>query len=515
MLKPLKKRSEKNAHSVKNNEKNCSDTLIRHLKKELRKQSDTPDIIAAAIASFFLSDKTLPGVKLPTQAFLTFKLSIIAAKLEYVWKLLSHDYQIIESRRGTGTWFTAIKDSEHRRQIEARISATSDNPGANFYDPTLSGPAAEDKHWQKFKNYWSTSYERYSYTDDSLERFELDGYLRGRFSALLNYTFNEDELTFCGRYRTVLDTLIGRNGHLKGDLVVLRPDILLEADDYETGNHMLQFFGFQGRELTLSQLDGFCTTHNQVIVYYVPAFKFGFEVEEAQTSWQRLIDLQLKYGFNVIVHDRYHLSSINTVIFNSLSPARNTFLYYIAPACLLHFELAEINVLICPAKQLATIKKNNPFLHDYVSIRAAYGLTYLLRNGMLESLERSVKRILSSRVEHAKEILLESGLFVEKHLHQPEGWFFYLELKNQKFPSDIIKRLKDLNQMVVEPIVCWSAPQFKKGIVISISSADSDSSMAQHLRSLISDIKTIINPKVNHLTKTNHYETKKAKVFSS
>jgi hypothetical protein len=510
MEKPLKERSDNCVISIIRSEGNCSRSLINQLKKENCNQTKSAEYIAAVIVLFYLSRPKLKGVKLPTQKYVARKLEISPSIIEQMWNLLRGTYRIIECRRSTGTRFIAFKDNAHKRLIHDMANAACGNPGVNFYDATLSGFASNISNWRRLRTSAWTEYQYHPCNDESADNLELEVHLQHRFSAIMESQIKIEEITFAGRYRSVIEMLIGKNGHLKGELVVVRPNILLEDQDPEASIRMLDFFGFKGHELLMSQLADFCSAHSQVIVYYVPKDTFGFSIEDAQRSWQRLIDLQHHYGFNVILHDRYHLSGINNIIFNSLTSTGNTFLYYIAPACLLDIKLAEINVLICPAKQLAVIKKKNPRLHDNASIAMIYALCHLLRSGQLDAIERLVKKNLFARVEVAKKIILQSGLFKEEHVQRPSGWFFYLEPKEGKLPTDIIPLLKKVNQLVVEPIVFWSAPQFEKGIVISISSFVSDSSMAQHLKTLMSDISSNINPTINQITKPTNYEAKSA-----
>jgi hypothetical protein len=424
-------------------------------------------------------------------------LAINANMTQQIWFQLTHELNIIETDGSRGSYFISHISAEHLNRVWSFVRASDlvkDCIYANC--PHLAAMLESIGGWKKSVTYAQSEYKARTSGEENEEVQGLDKEVL-RFARLrLNYSFAANEVYYAGNATEFMKKLFGTGGHLKGEIVVLRPTIE-DLNWPEPGNYNhFEWEDFKAYELTIEQLPEFCESHTQVIVYYVPAPKFGYIFEEPAESYTRLIKLHQTCRFNLIVHDQLLLIKFNPLIFNALEDA-NDFLYYIAPLSNLDPDHLNVNMVIGPAREMGRLIKKKGRLGRGVTFGTGYALLCHIQRAHITKYTPIAYSILESRTKAAQEVLISSGLFVEKHLYNPEAGFFYLELKSAEWPNKINELLEKMGIRIILKIVLWKGPQFKKGIMLSINKLGDVKSTRKALQQLIDHSRHLIKQPLN------------------
>jgi hypothetical protein len=425
---------------------------VMDLKRNLNRTQRTIVNITASIATFFLENRHSMLYEFITQEEMGIALNITSTATQEVWFQLTHELQLIVTDRTNGSYFISSIEPDHLCIIRLYVRG-SDLGDHSYYAncPHYAAMLEGKSHWIRTIRYASSVYKVRTSGEENEDVEGLGREVLKFGMARLGCSFTADEVHFTGNAVDYLRKLFGKSGHLKGEIVVLRPNI--DGLNWPVAGtfHYFEWEGFKAYELTIEQLPEFCASHTQVIVYYLPAPAFGFTFEDPAVTYTSLIELHKTCSFNLVVHDQFLLIKYNKLLFNALHGANN-FLYYISPLSNLDPDQLNTNMVIGPAREMKSLIKKKGELETSVSYSVGYTLLLLLQRDHIAKYTPIAYSILETKVKVAQEVLIASGLFVEKHILNPEGGFFYLELKTGLWPDKVNERFEKMSFRIIKKI---------------------------------------------------------------
>lgn len=475
---------------MKDNEK----YLIKILNKELIYETRIPKNIAAIIARLVLEKKIPLGTKLPTQAKLAGALNVNFKIIEDAWKLLKVIYRIIGTERAGGTRIVSDLNLQNRKKVQELIESPAPvKYMARFDEETIFGLTLEKRGFRPLLKAALLIYEKVPAS--KLKQKIIDGLIpafQKLITSRLNYSFYDNEIYYTDDYEQALIYICEVVLASKSEFVMIKPTTAIVENALQKAKFKVTFIGLDALDLDLNDLDTFCK-HNQTgIVYIAASAPYPVTFEISVLMWQKLTALQKIYGFVILLDDRYPGLMISSDLFKDILPGGNGSIIYLAPVTLLHPKLSIINILAGPKSIMSKLRKKYLYKTTLIPVAVGHALLNIMQMGELTKYEFKAYSLVKKLVLLAKEELIKSGLFVEAYLNDQQAWFFYLEPTSGTFPDHVYSELAKSHQFIMDPDIYRSAPCFRKGVLISVSSFSNAPQLTRDLKGLINSLQKMI-----------------------
>ena len=459
----------------------------------------SPEIIATAIANMVFRNPGLHGAKIPSQAKLTTDLRVPTDVVKDACKILS-ELGLIIARPGHGTYIVPSLSKEEKDRIVKLLKAMKTTATKVSLDQTVVqrvNPAFDRKIQKAF------------YTDspvDEVDRnLEIIPSLAKAFSQIIRVNWqqpvNELRVQYSDNYREIISYCAITFAPGISTVVSLVPVTRTIQKAVRAARKRLEVAYQPSLELTMHLLEQFCEIRSVGLVYIGTAIPYQVFHTDQFSSWARFRHLQVKYKFKILVDDRYPGKANIPIKFPYLSSSICSSIIYIT-AISNHSRLNSANIIAGDAQTMRALSR----AYKYKGLRLppvlSYGLQWLVTNYLIGKQElhySTPPEIISA----AKTLLLASGLYVEKHINNNAGPFFFLQLTDGDFPKYLYRKFKTQGIIIMHPDEFNLSPQFENGFFISIINYTNISTVMKDLRKVVAftiKLKKEVELKLNRAT---------------
>jgi len=466
--------------------------ITKYFKEILQEEKPEPERIPHLIASYFagviLKDKTLLGARLITQDDLAFELGVTRPMARNARKILLNEYGLIVAKPRRGTFVVLQISAEKRERAKKLIQNGTEQVPLIRMDKTLVYGLSNT-----FDRQIKDASRTYLKLEEKLKNLmvvpRLISLLTMVFSSILNYNFCEAELYYTNDYSELLTLSCSTFAGSASTIVIIMPISTTVFKAIQAAKRKIRFIDHRIVSQILDELEKVCEREPVDIVYLGTSIPIQYLQEDNQDCWKRLYGMQIKWNFKIIVDDRHPTIAKVPNFFDGVEPGTNRGVIYFT--ILSNNELINpLNVIAGPSNDVKMLKKTYARHGMRLNASLSYAIVTLLTK--YENIKRNLHYVTrQSYLDEAKTLLLASGLFIDSHIINNLGHFFYLKLRSGEYPKNVDRTFRAKKIAILDLEIHSSPHSAKDGIFISLANYTKSSDISHDLGKLLDFIKSI------------------------
>lgn len=463
--------------------------LTEYLIKVLNNERRTSIGIAAACATFFLKEAQAPGTALPTQLQLAARLDVKIIIARAACIRLRDYYKIIITSPRRGTQFISYISKEHKDVITKQVNQSFED----LHKLRLGNKYIEDfdpVYNRKKKD--ALMYYRSLSSDERNLRIipKFREVIAENLSLKFGYQLGSDEVFYTNDYSEAIKICCETFCPSKSHVVIMSPVSARVHNAVVLAKRKRKCIRINPLKEMFNEFEELCGKIKVGIVYFGTTAQYPRLYEKDDESWYRLHLLQKKHDFKILVDDRFAQMIEEMMVFKGIEAGSNTSIITLSTLSI-DEDLHKANVITACPEDTRRIMRSFKGKGELLSPSLAYGLWILMKDHIIEEYETAMYVLLKEMVAVAGSILILSGLFVEEYIIKQQGYFFYLELKEGRFPRAAFNKFKERGIFIMDLKIYRNQTTFKEGIFVSIANYPIKASLENALAKFIKYTKSI------------------------
>lgn len=460
--------------------------LTKYLNRSLsryRTEGDiSPEIIATAIANMVLRKPSLHGSKILTQKILSTTLRVPLDMVKAASKILRTEFGLIVARPGHGTSIVARLSKEENDRIVKLLIAMKTTAAKVSLDQTVVQRVnvTFDRKIQK-------SFSADRPVDEVDKNLEMIPSLTTLFTQIIRVNWhqpvNDVRVQYSDNYREIISYCTVTFAPGLSSVVSLVPVTRTIQKGVRAARKRLRVIYQPSLELTMHALQQLCESESVGLVYIGTAIPYHVFHTDQFSTWKRFRHLQVKYGFKILIDDRYPGQVPIPIKFPYLSSGICSSTIYLSPLSN-HSRLNSPNIIAGDAQTMKALSKAFKYKGLRLPPTLSYAVEWLLTHykiGRKELHYVSPPEIITA----AKDLLLASGLFVAQHINNNSGPFIFLQLASGDLPNNLYRKFKANGIIIMHPDEFNLLPLFENGFFISICNYTSIRTVEKDIRKVV------------------------------
>ncbi|CAM4425674.1 hypothetical protein SAMN06265348_12139 [Pedobacter westerhofensis] len=450
----------------------------------------TPAILAKSVAAIVLMDTKLLGTRILNQSALAPRINLPLAMVKKAWIILSDDYQLIDAKPGRGTTFVGSLSYERMQRLEKLIKNDANCAYPALLDkklPQLVDPSFKVRLWRAMNTHVDlpVTQQQQRIIDGMLPALaKLTG-------SKLNCAIADNEVYYTDDYAKLITDCCMMFTPSKSTVVLLTP---VSAETYHaivSAKRKPLFLTQTALAAMMDELEMHC--RNGLIMGMVVIGMMGpylINDSDYKAAWKRLTGLRMIYNFEIMLDDRF-AGMLQVPGFRDIIESIGSqviFIYRIS----IHETLYDANVIAADADHIGRLAKRLAGKGELLAPAIAFALLRLVKQYLSRSMDLNGHPPLDAIITAARNKLLEPEIFIRQHISNQQGYLFYLEPENGRFPRDIYRKLKAANIHVIHPDTFMYGSKYTRGIIISVLSSQIVRQVERDIEKLISTLKNYI-----------------------
>lgn len=454
--------------------------LNRCLPRRRSEEGLTPEIIANAIANMVFRNPGLHGAKIPTQEELKTDLRVPLNVVKDACKILSTELGLIVARPGHGIYIVASLPKEAKDRIVKQLAAMKTTATKVSLDQTVV-QRVNPSFDRKIQKAFSANRQ----LDEVDRNLEIIPSLTQTFTQIIRPNWNQPfyEVQYSDNYRELISYCAITFAPGLSSVVSLVPVTRTIEKGVRAVRKRLEVIYQPSLELTMHNLTRLCENQSVGLVYVGTAIPFQVFHTDQFSTWKRLWHLQVKYGFKILIDDRYPGQVNIPIQFPFLNRRHSSSTIYLTTLCN-HSRLDAVNIIAGSEENMKALSRAFRYKGLRLPSTISHGVEWLLTNykiGRKELNYVAPPEIITA----AKDVLLASGLFVAQHINNSAGPFIFLQLASGNFPNYFHRKFKGAGIIIMHPDEFNLLPQFENGFFISVISYTNISTVVKDMRKVV------------------------------